>query len=140
MVNQIIEIKDDYNTPIVLNEEFVHNVNPDVIQVEKSLVNRYENNKLHILYTKSPKMVSDTLPADQQIVDIPIQLLECLILGIASKASNIGQLTQDPRTGTSYMPNVYIERYELAVKKAVNEGFLYQVGLNKRTVSTKGFI
>ncbi|EAL4587030.1 hypothetical protein NON42_001165 [Campylobacter coli] len=140
MINKILEVKDDYKSPIVLNDNLVHNVSPNVIQVEKELANKYDSNTLHILYTKQPKMVTDTLPADQQIVDIPEALLECLLLGIASKVSNIGQLTNDPRTGTSYMPNVYIERYEKAIEKVIGEGFLYQLGLNKRDVHTKGFI
>jgi hypothetical protein len=142
---QILDIKDDYKSPILLNTNLVHMITTFKIQVEKELVNKYKENTLHILYKKHPILLktknddgSLCKPEDQK-VDLPIELIDVLLLGIAVKAHGMGTLTNDPRTGTSYVQNPYVDRYELAIKKAIDNGYLNQTNINQRTVHTKGF-
>ena len=107
---QILDIKDNYQSDINLNEHLVHMVDTFSIQVEKELLNRHKTNTLHILYKDHPKLVDDTLPAQEQKLALPIELIEVLLLGMAVKAYGIGALTNDPRTGSSYVQNPYIDR------------------------------
>ena len=137
---QILDIKDDYKELILLNTKYVHMINTFTIQVEKELLHKHHDNTLHILYRKHPKLVSTQKTPEEQTIDLPIELIDVLLLGIAVKAHGMGTLTNDPRTGTSYVQNPYIDRYELAIKKAIDNGYLPPNDLSKRTVSTKGFI
>lgn len=87
--------------------------------------------------TRSNKEILDEFL--EQEIDLPIQLMELLMLGISCKARSANVLQVDPRAGTPYMINPYLERYELAIKKAIDNQFINQSGIEKRTVYTKGF-
>lgn len=138
---KILKIEDKYNSEIELNDYCVFNVTPTKIQVEQALLKAYRDNSLYILYKDSPKLCSVDIDPDKQIVDLPPELIEVLILGMAVKAYGMGALTNDPRTGTSYVQNPYIDRYELAIKKAIDYGYLYEDSLvSYRDISKKGFI
>lgn len=138
---KILQIEDKYNTEIELNDYCVFNVTPTKIQVEKSLLDAYIDNSLFVLYKDSPKLCSVDIEPNKQKVDLPPQLIEVLILGMAVKAYGMGALTNDPRTGSSYVQNPYIDRYELAIKKALDYGYLYEDTLiHYRDISKKGFI
>ncbi len=137
---QILDIQDDYQTEIRLNEQKVHKVDTFTIQVEKELLERYDDNTLHILYKRHPKLVDSAIPAQDQKVDIPIELLECILLGMAVKAHSMSILTNDPRTGSSYVQNPYIDRYELAIKKALENGYITSTNFVRKDYKKKGFV
>lgn len=138
---RILNIRDKHRTDIALNDRYVHTINQNKIQVEQSLLNSYNNNSLYILYKEFPKLCSVDIEPQNQKVDLPIELIEVLILGMAVKAYGMGALTNDPRTGTSYVQNPYIDRYELAIKKAIDYGYLHEESIQSfRDVRTKGFI
>lgn len=137
---QILDIKDDYREQILLNTNYVHMIDTFRIQVEKELLSKHYDNTLHILYKKHPNLVTKDKTPEEQTIDLPIELIDVLLLGIAVKAHGMGTLTNDPRTGTSYVQNPYIDRYELAIKKAMDNGYLPPIDLSKRKVTTKGFI
>lgn len=141
MFSQFLEITDSYNSPIILNDKFVFSVNPETIQITKDLRYKYpdKKNTLYIIYRKEPKLNKAEGDATKQYVDIPPILLECLILGMAKYAHTTGLLTTDQRVGGSYIVNPYLERYELAIKKAIENGFIIDRGIHKRNVYTKGF-
>lgn len=137
---QILKITDNYNNDILLNERGVHMVDTFNIQVEKDLVNKYAENSLHILYKKHPNLcVTDKL-AEDQYVDAPIELLEVLLLGMSVKAHTMGFLTTDPRTGQSYVQNPYIDRYEMAIKKALDAGIIQSTSNKRQDLRKKGFV
>lgn len=136
---QIIDIKDDYKSDINFNESLVHMIDTYNIQVERKLLDEYKDNTLHILYRKHPQLVTIDKTPDEQKIDLPIELIEVLLLGIAVKAYGMGTLTNDPRTGTSYVQNPYVDRYEVAIKKAIDYGYLPQNKINQRKVTDKGF-
>lgn len=73
-------------------------------------------------------------------IDLPIQLIECLKLGVSLQASTVGGTQIDPRAGTPYSINPYLERYELAIKKAIDKGFILRRGIQKRKNHMKGFM
>lgn len=138
---KILEINDKYHTDIALNDRYVHTVNQDKIQVEQSLLKAHSKNSLFVLYKEFPTLCTIDIDAKDQKVDLPIELIEVLILGMAVKAYGMGALTNDPRTGTSYVQNPYIDRYELAIKKAIDNGYLHGESMQSfRNVTTKGFI
>lgn len=140
---KILDIKDNYRTSIKLNDRIVHMVDDKTIQVEKWFRQKYTDNNLSILYQKSPKLVEykEGAPLDiNQEVDLPPQLLDLLLLAISKNAHSIGQQTIDPRTGTPYLLNPYIERFELAMKNAVDNAKIQPLGTDFRCVHTKGFI
>lgn len=137
---QILDIKDNYDNKIILNDELVHMVDTFTIQVEKELLKKYNDNTLHILYKKHPTLLTTEKQPEEQSVDLPIELIDVLLLGIAVKAHGMGTLTNDPRTGTSYVQNPYVDRYELAIKKAIDYGYLPKPRINERKVTDKGFI
>lgn len=142
MFSQFLEVSDDYKSPIILNDRYVFSVNPSTIQITKDLRFRYpdKKNNLHIVYKKAPVLNKAEGDANDQYVDIPPILIECVILGMAKFAHSSGLLTTDQRVGSSYIVNPYLERYELAIKKALENGFIVDRGMHKRTVQTKGFI
>ena len=142
MFSQFLEVSDDYKSPIILNDRYVFSVNPSTIQITKDLRFRYpdKKNNLHIVYKKAPVLNKAEGDANNQYVDIPPILIECVILGMAKFAHSSGLLTTDQRVGGSYIVNPYLERYELAIKKAFENGFIVDRGMHKRTVQTKGFI
>lgn len=137
---QILDIQDDHNSDILLNERLVHLIDTFTIQVERELLNKYSSNKLHILFKKHPELVDSTKEANTQNVDIPIELVECVILGMAAKAHSMGFLSNDPRTGTSYVQNPYIDRYEAAIKKAIDNGFIMPTRMGRKDWDMKGFV
>lgn len=141
MFSQFLEISDSYKSPIILNDRFVFSVNPTTIQITKDLRYKYpdKGNNLYIVYRKEPKLNKAEGDAREQYVDIPPILLECVILGMAKFAHTTGLLTTDQRVGGSYIVNPYLERYELAIKKAMENGFVTDRGMHKRSVYTKGF-
>lgn len=156
----LISITDDFDTPIKLNDNFVHMANESTLQVTRDLREKYTQNNLHLVIRLAPEMLKvpkmeyqdgTNKPTDESKqavedyldntqVDLPAQLLECLMLGIGAKAHSMGFLSNDARTGTASVVNPYLERYELAIKKAKENGFVHQTGLESRTVYTKGFI
>ena len=142
MFSQFLEVSDDYKSPIILNDRYVFSVNPSTIQITKDLRFRYpdKKNNLHIVYKKAPVLNKAEGDANNQYVDIPPILIECVILGMAKFAHSSGLLTTDQSVGGSYIVNPYLERYELAIKKALENGFIVDRGMHKRTVQTKGFI
>ena len=137
---QILEIKDEFKSEIKLNEELVHTSSPTEIQVEQKLLNKHTGNNLYVRVKLPPRLVDSTKQASDQSVDLPPELLECLLLGIAVKASSIKALSNDPRTGTSYVQNPYMERYELAIKKARDNGYTPQTSMKTLGVFDKGFV
>lgn len=137
---QILDIQDDYNSDILLNERLVHLIDTFTIQVERELLNKYGENNLHILFKKHPELVDSTKEANTQNVDIPIELVECVIFGMAAKAHSMGFLSNDPRTGTSYVQNPYIDRYEAAIKKAIDNGFIMPTRMARKDWNMKGFV
>ena len=136
---QILDIKDDHKSPILLNTNLVHMIDTFNLQVEKELANKFKENTLHILYKKHPQLLTTEKTPEEQKIDLPIELIDVLLLGIAVKAHGMGTLTNDPRTGSSYVQNPYVDRYELAIQKAINNGYLNQTNINQRTVKDKGF-
>lgn len=110
------------------------------IQVEKDLVNKYAENSLHILYKKHPNLCVTNKLAEEQYVDAPIELLEVLLLGMSVKAHTMGFLTTDPRTGQSYVQNPYIDRYEMAIKKALDAGIIQSTSNKRQDLRKKGFV
>ena len=136
---QILDIKDDHKSPILLNTNLVHMIDTFNLQVEKELANKFRENTLHILYKKHPQLLTTEKTPYEQKIDLPIELIDVLLLGIAVKAHGMGTLTNDPRTGSSYVQNPYVDRYELAIQKAINNGYLNQTNINQRTVRDKGF-
>ena len=124
---QILDIQDNHSTDIKLNTKVVHNTKGmHKIQVEKWLLEKYKDNALDILVRLQPDMLKndgDNTDLDQ-IVDLPMQLINLLILGMSVKAHSIGVLTVDPRTGTPYNINPYIERYQIELKTAQYLGYL----------------
>ena len=76
----------------------------------------------------------------EQEIDLPMQLIEVLMLGISAKARSANVVQIDPRAGTPYTINPYLERYELAIKKAIDSHFVNQQAIRRRDVSVKGFI
>lgn len=138
---KILDIKDKYRSDINLNEKYVYSINQNKIQVEHSLLKAHSNNSLYILYKEFPQLCTVDIEPKDQKVDLPVELIEILILGMAVKAYGMGALTNDPRTGTSYVQNPYIDRYELAIKKAIDYGYLHEESIQSfRSVRTKGFI
>ena len=140
---KILDIKDNYRTPIKLNDRIVHMVDERTIQVEKWFRQKYTDNNLSILYQKSPNLIEykeGTAFAINQEVDLPPQLLDLLLLAISKHSHSIGQQTIDPRTGTPYLLNPYIERFELAMKNAIDNAKIQPLGTDFRCVHTKGFI
>lgn len=138
---KILDIKDKYNSDIVLNDRYVYSITQDKIQVEHALLKVHSDNSLYILFKEFPTLCTTDIEPQNQKVDLPIELIEVLILGMAVKAYGMGALTNDPRTGTSYVQNPYIDRYELAIKKAIDSGYLHEESIQSfRSVSTKGFI
>lgn len=77
---------------------------------------------------------------EETYIDLPIQLIECLKLGVSMQASTITSFQVDPRAGTPYSINPYLERYELAIKKAIDKGFVLRRGIQKRKNQMKGFM
>lgn len=77
---------------------------------------------------------------EETYIDLPIQLIECLKLGVSMQASTITSFQVDPRAGTPYSVNPYLERYELAIKKAIDKGFVLRRGIQKRKNQMKGFM
>ena len=142
MFGQFLEVSDSYKSPILLNDRYVFNVTPDSIQITKDLRYKYpdKQNHLYIVYRKFPELNKAEGDANLQYVDLPPILIECLILGMAKTAHSTGLLTTDQRVGGSYIVNPYLERYELALKKAMEYGFIIDRGVTKRSVRTKGFI
>lgn len=156
----LISIQDEYDSVIDINSKMVHFASTDVLQVTKELRSKFKDNSLYLVIRLVPELLNPpkiqykpntNVPTDeskQQIqsylentyIDLPIQLQECLILGIGSKAHSMGFLSNDPRTGTASVVNPYLERYELSIKKAKENGFVHQTTLEHRTISTKGFI
>ena len=158
---QILDIKDDCGNTIRLNESSIHMINTFNIQVTKEFLSKNIDKAIHILYKEHPKLLNskidsegyllddngdkvldeanNAIKATKQKIDLPIELIEVLILGMAVKSYSIRALTNDPRTGTSYVLNPYIDRYELAIQKAINYGYLPQENL-KTDVSRQGFI
>lgn len=136
---KILQVEDKYRSDIRLNERLVHTLDTNTIQVERKLLKQHKENSLYILHKVPPKLCVDYL-SNKQIVDIPQELIEVLVLGMAVKAHGMGALTNDPRTGTSYVQNPYIDRYELAIKKVLDYGYLPPTRINTRTITTKGFI
>lgn len=137
---QILDIQDDYESDILLNERLVHLIDTFTIQVERELLNSHKDNTLHILFKKHPELVNSKIDASTQNVDIPIELVECVILGMAAKAHSMGFLSNDPRTGTSYVQNPYIDRYEAAIKKALDNGFIMPTRMARKDWNVKGFV
>ena len=136
---KILDVQDKYQSDIRLNERLVHTINSNTLQVERELLTEHKDNSLYVLYKVPPKLCKEYL-TNKQIVDIPQALIEALILGMAVKAHGMGALTNDPRTGGSYVQNPYIDRYELAIKKVLDYGYLPPLRINTRTIQTKGFI
>jgi len=136
---KILNIEDKHKSDIRLNERLVHTIDVNTLQVEKALLQKFKDNSLYVLYKDSPKLCKDYL-SNKQIVDIPQFLIEVLVLGMAVKAHGMGALTNDPRTGTSYVQNPYIDRYELAIKKVLDYGYLPPNRINTRSIEMKGFI
>ena len=149
---QILDIKDDCGNTIRLNESSIHMINTFNIQVTKEFLSKNIDKAIHILYKEHPKLLSSKIDSEgyllddngdkvldeannaikaiKQKIDLPIELI---------KSYSIRALTNDPRTGTSYVLNPYIDRYELAIQKAINYGYLPQENL-KTDVSRQGFI
>ena len=134
---KILNIEDKHKSDIRLNERLVHTIDVNTLQVEKALLQKFKDNSLYVLYKDSPKLCKDYL-SNKQIVDIPQFLIEVLVLAV--KAHGMGALTNDPRTGTSYVQNPYIDRYELAIKKVLDYGYLPPNRINTRSIEMKGFI
>lgn len=123
---KLIEIDDDIKE--ATNYSFARRPETNLTEEEKKKIEIEMNNKKKIL---------DSFL--EQEIDLPIQLIELLMLGISCKARTANVFQMDNRTGTAYAINPYLERYELAIKKAVDNQFINQVGIEKRDVSTKGF-
>lgn len=136
---QILNIQDKYRSDIKINERFVHTIDTDTLQLEKGFLERYQDNELYILHKVPPRLCKEWVINSQE-VDLPVELIEVLILGMAVKAHGMGALTNDPRTGTSYVQNPYIDRYELAIQKAQQYGYLPPENVTYRSVWDKGFI
>lgn len=123
---RLIEIDDDIKE--ATNYSFARRPETNLTEEEKKKIEIEMNNKKKIL---------DSFL--EQEIDLPVQLIELLMLGISCKARTANVFQMDNRTGTAYAINPYLERYELAIKKAVDNQFINQVGIEKRDVSTKGF-
>lgn len=176
-IQNILDIKDDYNNDIMYDDKLVFIKNYNTIQVDRNFIDKYEKNNLHLIVKINPKLIEiddDIKEATntsfsrrpetnlteeekknielemqnkqkiienflEQEIDLPIQLIELLMLGISCKARTANVFQMDNRTGTAYAINPYLERYELAIKKAIDNQFINQIGIEKRDVSTKGF-
>lgn len=136
----ILDVQDAYGNTYSTNEYGIHKIDDMTIQVEKAILNKYSSNTLYIRYKDHPNLCVMNIPASQQIVDIPIELLECVLLGMSVKAHTMGFLTTDPRTGQSYVQNPYIDRYEMAIKKAIANGYIQPTRLERKDWEQKGFV
>lgn len=123
---KLIEIDDDIRE--ATNFSFSRRPESNLTEEEKQ--------KIEIKMNNQKKILDNFL---EQEIDLPIQLIELLMLGISCKARTANVFQMDNRTGTAYAINPYLERYELAIKKAVDNQFINQIGIEKRDVSTKGF-
>lgn len=156
----LLSIVDDYQSNIEINDKFVYFASANTIQITQDLRDKFPTNNLNCVIRLAPTLLQCPKPKYQANsneltpeskaeiekyltnteIDLPDQLQECLILGIGAKAHSMGFLSNDPRTGTASVVNPYLERYELAVKKAKENGFVHQTDLASRKVWTKGFI
>jgi hypothetical protein len=147
---QLIEITDEVKSAINENkkripgyvegdkQDKVVNVWNETKQLETKIVKDDDTINVNQLDTsRTNKEILDEF-LDQEI-DCPIQLVELLKLGISCQARTANTLQQDPRVGTTYIINPFLERYELAVKKALENQFLNQPSMDIRPVQVKGF-
>lgn len=147
---QLIEITDEVKSAINENKKRI----PGYVEGDKQdkIVNVWnESKKLETKIVKDEDTINvnqlDTSRTNKEIldefleqeIDCPIQLVELLKLGISCQARTANTLQQDPRVGTTYIINPFLERYELAVKKALENQFLNQPSMDNRPVWVKGF-
>mgnify|MGYP006874320093 FL=1 len=139
----LIEISDEVKSAINENKNrlfgYIENTQQNMVTVNQEIVkdseiinvNSIDNNR------KNSEILKEFM---EQEIDLPIQLIEVLMLGISAKARSANVVQIDPRAGTPYTINPYLERYELAIKKAIDSHFTNQQAIKHRDVSVKGFI
>ncbi len=134
------EVKAAINENIIRLFGYIDNTKQNKVTVDQEIIkddeiinmNSIDNSK------KNDEILKEFL---EQEIDLPVQLIEVLMLGIAAKARSDNSLqVMTGAGGTSYMINPYLERYELAVKKAIDNQFVNQQAIRQRDVSVKGFI
>lgn len=129
MILNYIEAKDDKDSDLSINNKGVFLVDKNTIQVDQNLLNKYTNNTLHILYKKSPEMVTISKTIQEQYVDLPISLLECLIFGMAYYAHTIGIITADMSKAYGGLTVDNLKKtYESSIQKAM----AYQITPQKK--------
>lgn len=141
----LIELSDEVKSAIQENKQripgYIENTQQDkVVNDDKGIKIIKDNEIINVNSldsTRTNKEIIDEFL--EQEIDLPIQLIELLMLGVSCNARKGNVVQLDQRVGTTYIVNPYLERYELAVKKAIDNQYINQPGIEKRTVSTKGF-
>lgn len=118
---------------------YVENTRQDKITTKQEVIKSDEVINVNSLdgSKKNSEILKEFL---EQEIDLPMQLVEVLMLGISAKARSANVVQLDPRAGTPYTINPYLERYELAIKKAIDSHFVNQQAVRHRDISVKGFI
>lgn len=139
----LIDINDEVKAAINENKNrlfgYIDNTQQNMVTNEKEVIK--DSDIININAIDNTKKNSDILKEFlEQEIDLPYQLIEVLMLGISAKARSANVVQIDPRAGTPYTINPYLERYELAIKKAIDSHFTNQQSIGRRDVSVKGFI
>lgn len=139
----LIEINDEVKSAVSENRNrifgFTENTQQNMVTNNKEVIK--DNQIININTIDNTKNNSEILKEFlEQEIDLPIQLMEVLMLGISAKARSSNVVQIEVRTGSSYIINPYLERYELALKKVIDSHFTNQQSIGRRDVSTKGFI
>ena len=134
-----LDVKDLYNSNIILNSKLVHLVDMNTLQIEKDFLNKYPDNKVYLLVKKSPERCNTTDDFNDQLVDLPMSLLEALVYGMAMYAHSSGIISQESGTYQSGV-NPFAKRYEEAIEKAIANQFIYPQGTEYLDVQKRGYV
>lgn len=134
-----LDVKDLFDSNIILNSKLVHLVDMDTIQIEKDFLYKYPNNKIYLLVKKAPERCNTNDDFNNQLVDLPMSLLEALIYGMAMYAHSSGIISQESATYQSGI-NPFTKRYEEALTKAIANQFIYPQGTDHLDVQKRGYV
>ena len=140
---QLLDISDEVKAAVNENTArifgYVENTKQEKVTSSQEVIESEETINVNSLdkTKKNSEVLKEFL---EQEIDLPLQLVEVLMLGISAKARTANVVQIDPRAGTPYSINPYLERYELAIKKAVDNQFINQLPVGRRDVSVKGFV
>lgn len=140
----LLEITDEVKAAISENTSrlfgYINNTQQNRVTVDREVIKDSEIIDINSI-DKSKKNSEILKEFLEQEIDLPVQLIEILMLGISAKArsANVSQIITGAG-GSAYVINPYLERYELAIKKAIDSQFVNQQAVKTRDVSVKGFI